>query len=118
MNASYTSPACSDDAAFRPSALDHELAAHHAHAARVRELAFALGLQSHERRLEGAEPLVDAEVWEDDLLAARRSLVSIELKLRRHALLQDDNVGRVAAPDPHLNPLHALVVRPSEPALL
>src|SRR5215207_4764538 len=107
----------SDGAASKTSALDHEFAAHHAHAARVGELAFALGLQTHERRLERGEPAAYAEVREDDLFAARRRFVAIKLKLRGHALLQDDHVGRVAALDHHLYSLHALVVRTRTPPL-
>src|SRR5215213_5284572 len=117
MNASYNSLARLNDAAFRPSTLDDELAAHHAHAARVRELTFALRLQTHRRRLERGESAAYAEVGEDYLLAARRSLVAVELKLRGHALLQDDHVGRVAALDRHLYPLHARVVRARAPLL-
>ncbi len=63
------------------------------------------------------QPGADAQVGEDDPVGALAGLLPVEDQLHRNPLVDPDDIGAVAAPHRHLDPLHpSLQVRGAGPA--
>ncbi len=77
--------------------LHNQFAAQHIHSAGEGKFAALVGRKFNRRGFVGWQIFRNSEIAENDLLAARRSFVTVEIKSDRNILFDDDNIGRVAA---------------------
>lgn len=79
----------------------------HVHTARKAEFASFIRRKFHLGRFESRQVTSDPKVADDDLLAAGRCFVAIEIQLHGNAVLDNDPVRTVAALDRNADLLHA-----------